>query len=48
MDYGVFLPVSGAAGGELFESRGAQRRAGLYGDAWFPYFVRVMMPVLLS
>jgi alkanesulfonate monooxygenase SsuD/methylene tetrahydromethanopterin reductase-like flavin-dependent oxidoreductase (luciferase family) len=27
--------------GELFESRGAQRRAGLYGDAWFPYFARV-------
>jgi probable F420-dependent oxidoreductase len=23
------------------ESRGAQRRAGLYGDAWFPYFARV-------
>jgi probable F420-dependent oxidoreductase len=23
------------------ESAGAQRRAGLYGDAWFPYFARV-------
>jgi probable F420-dependent oxidoreductase len=23
------------------ESRGAQRRAGQYGDAWFPYFARV-------
>ena len=23
------------------ESRGAQRRAGVYGDAWFPYFARV-------
>jgi probable F420-dependent oxidoreductase len=23
------------------ESRGAQRRAGTYGDAWFPYFARV-------
>jgi probable F420-dependent oxidoreductase len=23
------------------ESRGAQRRAGRYGDAWFPYFARV-------
>ena len=23
------------------ESRGAQRRAGIYGDAWFPYFARV-------
>jgi probable F420-dependent oxidoreductase len=23
------------------ESRGAQRRAGVYGDAWFPYFPRV-------
>ena len=23
------------------ESRGAQRRAGAYGDAWFPYFARV-------
>jgi len=23
------------------ESRGAQRRAGVHGDAWFPYFARV-------
>jgi probable F420-dependent oxidoreductase len=23
------------------ESRGAQRRAGVYGDAWFPYFPRI-------
>ena len=23
------------------ESRGAQRRAGAYGDAWFPYFARI-------
>jgi probable F420-dependent oxidoreductase len=23
------------------ESKGAQRRAGIYGDAWFPYFARV-------
>jgi len=23
------------------ESRGAQRRAGIHGDAWFPYFARV-------
>ena len=23
------------------ESRGAQRRAGVYGDAWFPYFARI-------
>jgi probable F420-dependent oxidoreductase len=31
-------PISIWCGGE---SRGAQRRAGVHGDAWFPYFARV-------
>ncbi|MBV9003907.1 MAG: TIGR03619 family F420-dependent LLM class oxidoreductase [Solirubrobacterales bacterium] len=30
------------------ESRGAQRRAGIYGDAWFPYFARVTPEELAS
>jgi probable F420-dependent oxidoreductase len=30
------------------ESRGAQRRAGRYGDAWFPYFARVTPEELAS
>ncbi len=30
------------------ESRGAQRRAGIYGDAWFPYFARVIPDELAS
>lgn len=30
------------------ESRGAQRRAGMYGDAWFPYFARVTPDELAS
>jgi alkanesulfonate monooxygenase SsuD/methylene tetrahydromethanopterin reductase-like flavin-dependent oxidoreductase (luciferase family) len=30
------------------ESRGAQRRAGAYGDAWFPYFARVTPQELSS
>jgi probable F420-dependent oxidoreductase len=30
------------------ESRGAQRRAGTYGDAWFPYFARVTPEELAS
>jgi alkanesulfonate monooxygenase SsuD/methylene tetrahydromethanopterin reductase-like flavin-dependent oxidoreductase (luciferase family) len=80
MDYGVFLPVSGAAATRdglthaartaerlgfttvwaadriiiprqidtsYSESRGAQRRAGLHCDAWFPYFPR-MTPAELS
>jgi probable F420-dependent oxidoreductase len=30
------------------ESKGAQRRAGTYGDAWFPYFARVTPEELAS
>ena len=30
------------------ESKGAQRRAGKYGDAWFPYFARVTPEELAS
>ena len=30
------------------ESKGAQRRAGIYGDAWFPYFARVTPDELAS
>lgn len=30
------------------ESRGAQRRAGVHGDAWFPYFARVTPKELAS
>jgi probable F420-dependent oxidoreductase len=30
------------------ESKGAQRRAGAYGDAWFPYFARVTPEELAS
>jgi probable F420-dependent oxidoreductase len=30
------------------ESRGAQRRAGVHGDAWFPYFARVTPEELAS
>jgi probable F420-dependent oxidoreductase len=30
------------------ESKGAQRRAGSYGDAWFPYFARVTPEELAS
>ena len=30
------------------EGRYAQRRAGLYGDAWFPYFVRITPPELAA
>jgi len=30
------------------ESKGAQRRAGTYGDAWFPYFARVTPEELSS
>jgi len=30
------------------ESRGAQRRAGRYGDAWFPYFARITPEELRS
>lgn len=38
-------PVPVWCGGE---SRGAQRRAGIHGDAWFPYFARVTPAELAS
>jgi probable F420-dependent oxidoreductase len=45
-DYDDIAFYPKAAGGPIpiwcgGESRGAQRRAGRYGDAWFPYFARV-------
>jgi len=39
------IPIPIWCGGE---SKGAQRRAGTYGDAWFPYFARVTPEELSS